>query len=703
MKTFVCRTSQFAVVSLLSLNVTAQSETEAVDTLDAMSVTATRSARATKEVPAAIAVIGQERIEKSPMFNITDALSGTPGVLLNTKNGGYDTRLIIRGSGLKANYGIREVTVLRDGVPITDPDSFTRLDFIDTQDIEQIEVTKGPGNLYAAGSAGGTIQILSKSVFDDDSDSVKVAAGSNGTANLYGRYSWQTSEDQAFALTFSRRQTANGWRRRNEFDSSQVSLKHGLMLDNDAVWESELSYTEANMQIPGSMNESQYQAFLSSGKQTDNNSAFDHSGRYSKVLYINSHLELPMDDYLLRPRIYFNRYSQIHPVTGTIVDTPNNYVLGAELEFEKDHQLVGNDTLVAGVTLRYNNDSDSERYKYADTATIPFGSQAGRMTATLSDNKGGLIETQDTVNTLFGFFAQETLRPTDRWLIDVGLRVDHARFDQTINEMERYDFARGQYVTGAGIIETDRSFTLFAPRVGASYTLTPTTNLFVSLSQADQVPFSNELEDNPDLNAAQVTNLEFGLKQRSQHWQFDGSVYFARGKDEVIQTLVNDETVFQNAGATDKKGLELSLTRSVAPGLKVGMNYAFSDYTYDSFEEVISGQTYDRSGNQLPFVPRHQYSIFADYHAGNGLTARLQTDTWGSYQLDNANSETFGGYDFITNLFVGYEQGIHRFGLNINNLFDEHYAVEVKKDSRGSKSYTAGAPRSILLSYQMKL
>ena len=31
--------------------------------------------------------------------------------------------------------------LIRDGVPITDPDSFTRLDFVDTQDIERVEVT----------------------------------------------------------------------------------------------------------------------------------------------------------------------------------------------------------------------------------------------------------------------------------------------------------------------------------------------------------------------------------------------------------------------------------------------------------------------------------------------------------------------------------------------------------------------------------
>ena len=94
------------------------------------------------------------------MFNVKEALQEMPGVLIDSKNGGFDARLIIRGAGLKAAYGIREIMLLRDGVPLSDPDSFTRLDFVDTQDIERIEVAKGPGNLFAAGSAGGAIQII---------------------------------------------------------------------------------------------------------------------------------------------------------------------------------------------------------------------------------------------------------------------------------------------------------------------------------------------------------------------------------------------------------------------------------------------------------------------------------------------------------------------------------------------------------------
>lgn len=131
-----------------------------------VTVTATRSSRGSQTVPAAITSVGKDKLDKLKMSSLSDALQNIPGVYTYSKNGLSESKLVIRGAGLKASYGIREIMVLRDGIPMTEPDSFTRLDLIDGQDIERLEVTKGPGSLYASGSAGGTVQVLTKSVFD---------------------------------------------------------------------------------------------------------------------------------------------------------------------------------------------------------------------------------------------------------------------------------------------------------------------------------------------------------------------------------------------------------------------------------------------------------------------------------------------------------------------------------------------------------
>lgn len=679
----------------------------AEEIMGVISVTATRSERDTKDVPEAIGVVDAERLEQTPMFNIKDALSEVPGVLITNNRGSYSARVVVRGAGLKANYGIREIMLIRDGVPITDPDSFTRLDFIDTQDIQQIEVTKGPGNLYAAGSAGGTIQVLSKSVFDLDMNTLKIAGGTEDTGNVHLRYATELSAEQAAALTFSHRRAGNNWRRHSRFDTTQLSLKHGLFFGENHVWENELSHTRANSDFPGSMGDAEFEHYLSTGEQVDNDTPFDHTGRDSEIWFFNSRMELDMGRYTLKPKFYFNQYSHYHPVTGAISVTPASRIFGADVEASRPHTLMGMEAeLNTGITYRADINNDKKRYAYADVRTLdgsgdPF---ASRILATLSDSKGRLLEESDNMNQLYGFFVQESVRLNERLLLDVGTRVDRAEIEQDVNEFFAYDYGQGRYVAGVGEFEIDRDFLLFAPKIGLTYRLNPAVNAFVSVAQADQVPFANELDDNPDLDKATVRNVEVGLKGRARAWSFDTSVYYSRGEDEVVATRENGTSTFSNAGETKKIGFDVTGSYRINPLLAIGANYAYSDYTYEEFTEVVTGggppRNEDRSGNELPYVPRHKYNLFADYRHPSGFSARISMDSWGSYWMDNANTEKYGGYDFVTDLFLGYQRGPHRVSLNIDNVFDKRYATEAEKSTRGVRSYEPGAPRRLLLGYR---
>ena len=67
--------------------------------------------------------------------------------------------------------------------------------------------------------------------------------------------------------------------------------------------------------------------------------------------------------------------------------------------------------------------------------------------------------------------------------------------------------------------------------------------------------------------------------------------------------------------------------------------------------------------------------------------------------VDTANTEEYQGYDWVTSLSLGYESGPHSMSFNVDNLFDQRYAMEVKKDSRGTKYYSAASPLTAMLTY----
>ncbi|MBT3015815.1 MAG: TonB-dependent receptor [Candidatus Thiodiazotropha sp. (ex Clathrolucina costata)] len=698
-------------LSISAADETVVAEPDTVEEYDIISVTASRVERRTQDVAGSIDVIDAERIESEKMFNIKDAIQGSPGVLINSKNSAYDSRLIIRGAGQKANYGVREIMVIRDGVPMTDPDSFSRFDFIDTQDIERIEITKGPGSLFGAGSSGGTIQIISKSVFDTDSNHIKLGVGDFGQGNLHGRLAGDIDDSNAYSLTASYRKSDNDWREWNEFESKQLAFKHGYLLDNGATLESELSYHEADLQIPGSMDEYEFESYLESGEQKDTTSSpWQHSGRYSTIWFFNSRYEQEMGDLTLKPRIYANRWDHYHPVTGAINDNPGTLVLGTDLEMAYKHQLWGPSTLVAGVTARRDDTEGAKKFTYADVETSPpppwnpMGPET--ILHTNSDEAGELLEEEDATNTLYGFFIQETLHPNRRTTLDIGFRYDRNHFDIDNTAYGEYSWGAGSYTffDTPESTNTDKTFNLFSPKLGLTYDLSNLLNLYTVIAQSGQVPSESEIQSNPKLDAATARNVEIGLKGRAQAWSFDLALYRTTVSDEIVSVLNEDLTTeFQNAGETLKKGLELSGRYDLNRHFWLEGSFAYSDYSFTDFEELVRtgrNQTpVDRSGNQLPFIPRQQYGLGMGYSHPAGFKAILRSNSWGSYYVDNANTEKYGGYDFVTNLLLSYQTGPHTLSLNVENLFDKLYALEVKKSTSGDKTFSAASPRSAMLSY----
>jgi iron complex outermembrane receptor protein len=189
-----------------------------------------------------------------------------------------------------------------------------------------------------------------------------------------------------------------------------------------------------------------------------------------------------------------------------------------------------------------------------------------------------------------------------------------------------------------------------------------------------------------------------GLKARHEKFSLDTALYLMDVKDEVVRVIQPDGyTTFTNAGKTQKKGFEFAGTYQLIEGLEVGASYAYSDYKFKRFSELVGSTNIDRSGNRLPYIPIHQYSTFISYKHTSGFRFRVQTDTWGSYYMDNANTEKYKGYEFLTSASVGYSRGNLDLSFMVDNLFDKKYAVEVTKDTSGVKRYTPGPPRTFLV------
>jgi iron complex outermembrane receptor protein len=56
--------------------------------------------------------------------------------------------------------------------------------------------------------------------------------------------------------------------------------------------------------------------------------------------------------------------------------------------------------------------------------------------------------------------------------------------------------------------------------------------------------------------------------------------------------------------------------------------------------------------------------------------------------------------EIVGDLNMSYTKKKHKVDMTVENIFDKRYALEVSNDlSRNTKSYAAGAPRTVLVNY----
>ncbi|MCF3127183.1 TonB-dependent receptor plug domain-containing protein [Acinetobacter soli] len=142
-----------------STTVFADDSTDATQ-LDPIVVTASKSEEKASEVPARISVIDEKTIQQNPLLNVSDIIQRDPSIYIKQSGGiGQISEISIRGT--KSVHTL----VLKDGARLNSQNELGPLypAFLDTTDVQQIEILKGPASVqYGSDAIGGVIQLVSK-------------------------------------------------------------------------------------------------------------------------------------------------------------------------------------------------------------------------------------------------------------------------------------------------------------------------------------------------------------------------------------------------------------------------------------------------------------------------------------------------------------------------------------------------------------
>lgn len=144
-------------------------------------VAANRIEQSLSTVLAATTIIDKETIRQSQAQNLAGLLAGVPGMQFSPAGGqGAQTSLFMRGT--ESDHTL----ILVDGVQMTtNSGPAGRLEFIPLDQIERIEIVRGPrSSVYGSEAIGGVINIITKpTVQEDFSGSAKLMAGTENSSN----------------------------------------------------------------------------------------------------------------------------------------------------------------------------------------------------------------------------------------------------------------------------------------------------------------------------------------------------------------------------------------------------------------------------------------------------------------------------------------------------------------------------------------
>jgi iron complex outermembrane receptor protein len=211
--------------------------------------------RSIMETPGAISNIRAARISGFDESSIVYGLNTVPGVRIEQRAPG-SYRVAIRGSSLRAPFGVRNVKIYWNDIPFTEPSGSTPLNLLDVINMQDAEVIRGPaGSIYGAGN-GGAILFNSR---QSSRNEVGVAAmmGSYGM-NRYTAFAEQQTDRSNFRFNYSN-QSSDGYREQSFLERQTAELSSRFQLNDKQIIKTSFLYSDLYYGIPGGLTLQQYQ------------------------------------------------------------------------------------------------------------------------------------------------------------------------------------------------------------------------------------------------------------------------------------------------------------------------------------------------------------------------------------------------------------------------------------------------------------
>ncbi len=657
-------------------------------------------AMAAFDAPASVDVIPGERLREGQLgINLSESLARVPGVTaLNRQNYAQDVQISSRGYGARSTFGVRGLRRYTDGIPATAPDGQSQVSHFDLLSAGRIEVLRGPFSALYGNSSGGVISLFTADGGPDTVASVGTAFGSDGTRRANTALSGQSGR-----LRYTLNATAfetGGWR---EHSAAQRRGFNGK-LRHEAGEGTRLTLVLNQVDMPGvqdplgltlaELRADPRQAPLArqfdtrkSVEQLQGGAILEHRLDAANTVKLTA----------WRGQRSTEQFQSIPPVnqginsSGGVIDLARTYG-GLDAQWVHRTRAFGAPlTLTAGATgdRRAQRRGGWQKFLGREAAPTAVGGTGARR--------------RDEDNTVRSF--DEYLQGTwtaERWSVTAGVRRSRVSFASADR------FLEGSNGDDSG----SARFGATTPVLGVVFHATDALNLYASLGRGFETPTFNELSYRPsgtaglnfDLRPARSRQWEAGAKARlPAGWTANAALFAATTTDEIVVFSNNGgRSTFQNAGRTERQGLEASIAGDLGAGFSAALAATWLDARYATgfLACVAAGcapaaRQAVAAGNRIPGIPAQ--SLFAELawkDAPSGFTAALELRRTGRLQANDLNDESAAGWT-TAHLRLGLARTAGPWTwsgfLRVDNVADRSYVGSVIVNE-GNRRYHEPAP-----------
>lgn len=663
-------------------------QTDSVKVLEELEILALESKTNVLKTAASVNLIKKADISRLNSFAPTRVFNAQVGVRLEERSPG-SYRISIRGSSLRSPFGVRNVKMYWNNIPLSDASGVSYFNQFDIQNMGKIEILRGPASSMYGGGYGGVIKLNTEQSNAGQQIESDMIIGSFNS--LLNKTSFTSSAKNHNTYLNVNTLQSDGYRDHSKVNRLGFTFMHTQFYKNASL---SLFSIISNLkyQTPGGLTLAQMKANPKASRPK--------AGTFASVVENNA----------------------------GIMQTFNTNGLALDYTFKKNWQLStsvfgGGNKLENPFITNYEKrkeNSTGGRVELKKTFTkLEFwlGAEFIKTNSTFdvyTNVQGKLGDAQylDKIKVKNGtIFTQLKWNIWNDLFLEMGVSYNHQAFDidRKVTNVKLKSYAI-----------SDKLKLPFSSRISLNKIINDHLNIFSRIATAYNAPTAQELvstiqnaPSNKFLSAEIALNREIGVKYGSRNKKLTYEIaYFNQTINNALNrklTSTGELEYFVNAGKINQKGLEQATqltwkNESLNPVLnqiKLSLNHSFYDFKYQDYKNVNT----DLKNKKLPGVPVNNFNLLFDNTFFNNFMIGLDYNYLSKIPLNELNTEYSDALKLL-NLKSNFRKEFGSFELSlsvgIDNALNAKYSAGFDFNAAAARYYNPSAPRNYNFGFNTK-